>query len=182
MWPNFLIKIAIHPTVPHSASAMDYVTCRAMSLSERRLTLSARQLFFLGAQDRQLAGGMAEGRGCGPNAACILRQSAVELSALGKLVGPRSFAESRRRALAPKRRTMGDIEKQAAHQRHFGVRLASSSCRSVIPKTKASNENAWEGKLGQLRAQFGSGLQFNSTAKADRFARHHCDDDTRAKQ
>lgn len=56
MWPNFLIKIAIHPTVPHSASAMDYVTCRAMSLSERRLTLSARQLFFLGAQDRQLAG------------------------------------------------------------------------------------------------------------------------------
>lgn len=46
-------------------------------------------------------------------------------------------------------------EKQAAHQ----------SCSGSLPRKCVTA--AWKGKLGQFSVQFGSGLQFNSTAKTD---------------
>jgi len=88
---------------------------------------------FYGAKD-----GLGRPRGGGQHgkgAKCRMhwRQSAVELWATRK-AGP--SAELRREpaeSFGSERKIGGDIEKQAAHQRPFGVRRASSSCLADFP-------------------------------------------------
>jgi len=79
--------------------------------------------------DRGVGDSMARGAKCRMH----WRQSAVELWATRK-AGP--SAELRREpaeSFGSERKIGGDIEKQAAHQRPFGVRRASSSCLSDFP-------------------------------------------------
>lgn len=117
-----------HPTV-RRASAKDYVTCRRVSIDTE--TDPRASAVFTDEGWRGAIGGAAVPRG--RNAACTGGNQLWSFGALGKLPNSRSFGESRRWALAPNGKIGGDIEKQAAHQRLFGVRRASSSCFSAFP-------------------------------------------------
>jgi len=96
--PLLSASLPIHPTV-RRASAKDYVTCRHVSIATEAdprpsAVFTGRRMAW---GDRGVGDSMARG----PNAACTGGNQLWSFGPLGKLAHPRSFGESRPRALAP---------------------------------------------------------------------------------